>query len=179
MIATIIPFIQHSFIDWFSFLLLATIKLIQLFILIFSSKPCPVFSQSHSLDTLCTSFQAKWRIQVFWLKFAQKMDLGLEFQKTNLRIRISILKIFVWNLRKLISRKESTSSRYCVCMCVCASFQAKQTVLTFSAQIYPKVDLGLAIVGMRISILDISCVPIFRQNEKLWIFRPKFAQKRI
>ena len=33
------------------------------------------------------------RIQFFRLKFAQKMDLGLEFQKTNLRIRIKILEI--------------------------------------------------------------------------------------
>ena len=30
-------------------------------------------------------------------------------------------------------------------MCVCASFQAKQTALTFSAEICPKLDLGLAI----------------------------------
>ena len=70
-----------------------------------------------------------------------------------------------------------------MCACVCASFQAKQTALTLSAQIFPKVDLGLAIqktiVGRRISILDISCVPIFSQNEQLSIFRPKFVQKRI
>ena len=65
----------------------------QLIILIFSSKPSFVFLQLHPQDTLCTSFQEKWRIQVFWLKFVQKMDLGLEFQKTNLRIRISIFKI--------------------------------------------------------------------------------------
>ena len=67
-------------------------------------------------------------------------------------------------------------------MCVCASFQAKQAALTFSAQICPKVDLGLAIqktvVGIRISILDIPCVLMFSQNEQLWIFRPKFVQKK-
>ena len=55
-------------------------------------------------------------------------------------------------------------------MCVCANFQAKQTALTFSAQICPKTDLGLAIqkaiVGIRISILDILCVPIFSENEQ-------------
>ena len=49
-------------------------------------------------------------------------------------------------------------------MCVCANFQVKQTALTFSAQICPKMGLGLAIqknmVGKRISILDIPCVPI-------------------
>ena len=99
LIATIIPFIQHSFVDWFSFLLLATIKIYEQQALntinhfYLSSKPCSVFFQSHPQDTLCNSFQAKWRIEVFRLKFGQKMDLGLEFQKTNLRIRINILKI--------------------------------------------------------------------------------------
>ena len=65
----------------------------QLFIFIFSSKPDSVFLQSHPQDILCTTFQAKWKIQGFRFKFVQKTDLGLEFQKTNLRIRISILKI--------------------------------------------------------------------------------------
>ena len=60
---------------------------------IFSSKRGSVFLQSHPEDTLCTSFQAMWEIQGLRFKFVQKMDLGLEFQKTKLRIRISILKI--------------------------------------------------------------------------------------
>ena len=53
----------------------------------------------------------------------------------------------------------------------------------FSAQICPKTDLGLEIqkvnVRIRISILKIPCVPIFRLNEQLWLFWPKFAQKSI
>ena len=105
-------------------LLLATIKynrnkhLIELFIFIFASKSSCVSLQSHPQDTLCTSFQEKWRIQPFWLKFAQKMDIDLEFQKTNPRIRISILEILC----------------VCVCVCVCvrANFQAKQRASTFS-----------------------------------------------
>ena len=56
-------------------------------------------------------------------------------------------------------------------MCVCASFQTKQTPLTSSAEICPKMDLGFAIqkniVGIRISIPDIPCVPMFSQNEQL------------
>ena len=56
-------------------------------------------------------------------------------------------------------------------MCVCANFQAKQTALIFSAQIYPKMSLVLTIqkiiVRIRVSILDIPCVPIFSQNEEL------------
>ena len=65
----------------------------QLFIFIFISKPFSSSLQSHPQYTLSTSFQAKWRIQLFWLKFAQKIDLDLTFHKTNLTIRISILEI--------------------------------------------------------------------------------------
>ena len=68
-------------------------------------------------------------------------------------------------------------------MYVRANFQAKQTALAFLAQISSKMDLELAIqktiVGIRISILDIVCVPILSQNEQLGIFRSKFVQKRI
>ena len=66
---------------------------------------------------------------------------------------------------------------------MCVNFQSKQTTLTFLAQICPKRKLGFEIqktnVGIRISILEIPCVPIFRQNGQLWIFGPKFAQKWI
>ena len=54
---------------------------------------------------------------------------------------------------------------------MCANFQAKWTTLTFLAQISPKIDLGLEIqknnAQMRISILEISCMQIFRQNKQL------------
>ena len=47
----------------------------------------------------------------------------------------------------------------CVCVCVSSNFQAKQIASTFSAQICPKMDLGLEIqkanVRIRISILEI------------------------
>ena len=66
---------------------------------------------------------------------------------------------------------------------MCTNFQAKQTTLTFLAQICPKMDLGSEIqktnVGIRISIVKMLCVPIFRKNGQLWLFRPKFAQKWI
>ena len=56
-------------------------------------------------------------------------------------------------------------------MCVCANFQAKQTTLNFSAEICPKMDLGSAIqkaiIGTRISILDLPCVPILSQNKQI------------
>ena len=66
---------------------------------------------------------------------------------------------------------------------MCANFQLKRTTLTFLAQICPKRNLRFEIqktnVGIRISMLDIPCVPVFRQNGHLWIFEPKFAVKWI
>ena len=57
----------------------------------------------------------------------------------------------------------------------------KRTTLTFLAQICLKRKLGFQIqktnVGIRISILEIPCVPIFRQNRQHWIFGSIFAQK--
>ena len=56
-------------------------------------------------------------------------------------------------------------------MCGCAKFQAKQTAVTCSAQIFPKMDLGLeiqkTIAGITICLLNIPCVPIFSQNKQL------------
>ena len=72
-----------------------------------------------------------------------------------------------WKLRQVMSVQESTSSR----SSVCANSLAKRATLTFSTQICPKMDLGLEIhktnVAIRISILEIPCVPIFRQNGQL------------
>ena len=66
---------------------------------------------------------------------------------------------------------------------MCVNFQLKQTTLTFSAQIYPNRKLGFEIqkanVGIRISIFEIPCVPIFWKNGQLWPFGPKFAHKWI
>ena len=73
------------------------------------------------------------------------MDIGLEFLKTNLRIRISILEIL---------------SVY-VCVFACTNFQAKQIAFNFLDQTPSKLDLGLEIqktnVGIRIIILEILC----------------------
>ena len=52
-----------------------------------------------------------------------------------------------------------------------ANFQTKQTALTFLAQTCPKMDLGFEIqktnIGIRISILEVPCVPIFRKKGQL------------
>ena len=66
---------------------------------------------------------------------------------------------------------------------MCANFQAKRTTLTFSVRIGSKMDFGLQIqktnVAIRISILEITFVQIFKENRHLWLFRLKFAQKLI
>ena len=153
--------------------------LTQLFIFIFASKHSSVSLQSHPQDTLCTSFQAEWRIQLFRLKFAQKMDIGLEFQKINLRIRINILEILCVCVHVCV--------RACVCVCVCVCvpifnqnkqprlFQTKNKIiniiiLTFSAQISPKMALGLEIQktnGCNKNHYPRGTLPIFKQSKQL------------
>ena len=99
LISTIIPFIQHSFDDWFSFLLLATIKIeeqlalntINPFYLFFQTWLCvlPITSSRYSVYQLL----GKVENSSFSTQICQKKNLGLEFQESNLRITISILKI--------------------------------------------------------------------------------------
>ena len=66
---------------------------------------------------------------------------------------------------------------------MCTNFQLKRTTLTFLAQICPKrkwrFEIQKTNVGIRISMLEMPCVPYFRQNWQLLIFGPKFAQKWI
>ena len=63
---------------------------------------------------------------------------------------------------------------------MCVNFQLKRTAVTFLAQICPKRKLGFQIqktnVGIRISILQIPCVPIFRQKGQLWILGPNLPK---
>ena len=116
-------------------------------------------------------FQSKVNNSYFWLKFIQKIgfrfgilednyqnknqdpqDLGSEFQKTNVVIRISILEI----------------------LCLLIFGQGERRTLNFSTQIYPKMALGLEIqktnARMKMSILEIPCVPILWQNEHFFTF---------
>ena len=69
-------------------------------------------------------------------------------------------------------------------MCVCANFQAKQTALTFSAQICLKMNLGLAIQKtidrIRLSILNILYYYICQFSVKinnLEFFGPNLSKK--
>ena len=58
---------------------------------------------------------------------------------------------------------------------MCANFPTNQTF--FLAQIFQKMDFVLEI--QRISIVQIPCMPILRQNGQLRIVWHKFAQKWI
>ena len=70
------------------------------------------------------------------------------------------------NFKNLSFHSGSASSRY-----LWTNFERKATILNFWAQIYPKLILGLKFQkyksGFRSSILEILCVPIFRQREQV------------
>ena len=94
--------------------------LIQLFIFIFASKPSflslQLTSSKYSVDQLPGKIK---QLNIFDSKFAQKMDLGLEFQKTNVCV--------------------------CVCVCVCQfSWQNKPLWLSYP-KLSQKIDLELEI----------------------------------
>ena len=62
-------------------------------------------------------------------------------------------------------------------------FQTKRTTLTFWAQIWPNINVGVKISKIEVWIGNQHpwdrCAPIFRQNGQLWIFGPKFVQQWI
>ena len=102
--------IYTTFFHWLlQFLPLATIKyksnkrIIQLFIFAFAPNlpqyPCNYIREIHRVWVSRENKQFDFAD----LNLPQKMDLGLEFQKTNVKIKISIFKIEVWNFRKLMS----------------------------------------------------------------------------
>ena len=77
------------------------------------------------------------RIQIFQLKFVQKMDLGLGFQKTNLRIRISILKIGLKFEKSNIEIRINIFEILCVHVRVC-QFSDKTNSFDFFSPNLPK-----------------------------------------
>ena len=88
------------------------------------------------------------------------MDLGSETQKTNVEIRISIVK-----------------------MPGVPNFRKNGQLWLFRLKFAQKWILGSKFQNskprFKISILEILCIPIFRHKGQLWNFGPKFAQKWI
>ena len=111
-------------------------------------------------DIMFANPQVKWTVLTVLAQICQKSILESEFQLSKSGSGIS-------------TSKDT----------MCAIFQTKQTTSIFSVQISPKTNLGLGIpetnVGLRISILEIPCVPIFRRDRQLWLSLPKSAQKLI
>ena len=101
---------------------------------------------------VCSNFQSKKRTLTFWSQ--------------------------IWKLRELMFKNQHLWDN------LYTNFQTKRDNFDFfGPNLSKKMDLGLEIqktnVWIRISILEISCVPFFRQNGQLQLFRPKFAQKWI
>ena len=106
-------------------------------------------------------------------QFSSKME-KFDFSVPNLAKKW----ILSSKLRKQMLKQESASSRYHVCQLL-----DKTNNFDFFGPNLPKKEFKVGNhktnVGIRISIVKISCVPIFRKNGQLWLFRPKFAQKWI
>ena len=104
-------------------------------------------------------FRKNGQLWLFRSKFAQKIDFGVGISKIKVQIR---------NLHF-----QDT---------MCTNFQFKRATLTFLAQICPKRKLGFEIqetnVGIRISILEIQWVPIFRQNGHFEFLGPNLPKNR-
>ena len=80
--------------------------------------------------------------------------------------------------------RDTACVSVCACVCVCVfQFSGKTDNFDFFGPNCPNMDLGLEIqktnVTIRISILEITCIPIFRQSERLRLFQPIFALKWI
>ena len=112
----------------------------------------------------------------FSAQICPKINLGLEVEKVNVGIRTSILDIFFTpNLPKNRFRVGNSENNFSKNNhpqdTMIANFQAKQTTLTFLAQICTKMDLGSEIqktnAGIRIIIFEIQCMSIFGKNRQL------------
>ena len=84
-----------------------------------------------------------------------------------------------------MSKEESASSRYSACKFLSKTDNFEYCGLNLSKNGFRAKngfrDLGLEIqksnIWIKISILEMLCVSIFRQNGNFLLFRPKFAQK--
>ena len=106
---------------------------------------------------MCTNFQTKQTVWIFWPKFAQKWILGSKFQKSKSGFGISILEI----LGAPIFRQNGQ-------LWIFEPKFAQKWILGSEFQKYKS--------GFEINTSKIPCAPIFSQNGELLIFRPKFGE---
>ena len=117
-----------------------------------------MFRNQHSWDNLYTNFQAKRDNFNFLDPNLPKNGFRVGNSKTNVWIRISILDRHImctnfrqnepfWLYQHIFAQKWILSSE----------FQKSKS-------------------WFRISTSKIPCVPIFSQNEQLWVFWPKFRE---
>ena len=96
------------------------------------------------------------QLWLFWSKFAQKWILGLEFQKINVGITISVLEIHA------------------------CQFSDKTDNWLFEPKIAQKWIFGSEFQksksGFGITTCNRPCEPTFTHNGQLWIFWPKFGE---
>ena len=88
----------------------------------------------------------------------------------------SIFSTLIWlkiGFRLGISEKQSRNKTQHPRDTLCPNFQAKHWIQNLG------LDLQKINVGIKISILEITCEPIFRYNGHFLLFRSKFAQKMI
>ena len=72
---------------------------------------------------MCANSWKKQTTLTFLAQIFPKMNLGLEIQRTNVKIRINILELVT----------------------MCANFQARRTTMAFWVQICPEMDFGVGI----------------------------------
>ena len=73
------------------------------FLSLLPNLPLSLYNHIFKILSVPTSRQSK-EFNFFDSNLSKKMELGLGFHKTNPRIRITMLEIWVWNLRKLVSK---------------------------------------------------------------------------
>ena len=125
------------------------------------------------------------------------MGLGLEFQKTNQNknqypryLGLKFEKNSVSDIRiSILGLCVCVCICVCVCVCVCVRVCVCVCVFQFSLKTKSFGFFKLAKnwfrvrkfkkLAIRISILKIICMPIFKQSERLRLFQSKPAQKWI
>ena len=99
------------------------------------------------------------------------MGLGLEFQKTNQNKNQYPRYLGLKFEKNSVSDIRISILGLCVCVCICVCF-FKLAKNWFRVGEFRK-------LAIRISILKIICMPIFKQSERLRLFSPNLPKNEI